>query len=192
MPVIRPAIAVFPGGAAEFGHRNHHHILEAVAQVLRKRCKRRAKLLQTVRKLSDRGLWARFVYVVIPSADIGESNFHSYIGFDQLSNLAHALAKAAPGVICASRRLVGTLLHRLEQRYSLKCLPAGATDNPILGARVHRFEHLCSGGIAYREVCSGYPPRQRCSRRATRVEGSAQDLLPEPVRLCPASAAKRD
>jgi hypothetical protein len=44
-----------------------------------------------------------FVDVMVPAADIGESNLHSEIGFDELRQLPQAVTEASLGIIGAGR-----------------------------------------------------------------------------------------
>src|SRR6266849_5772649 len=65
--VVGAAIAVFLCSAPEFAHGHKNNILHAVAQVLVKRRKALAEVLQQIRELS---LHSAFVHVIVPAAAI--------------------------------------------------------------------------------------------------------------------------
>ena len=92
MAVVGAAVAVFAGGAAEFGHGHYYRVFSEIAEVGPEGGDRLREIAEDVRDLS---LGAAFVDVVVPAADVGEGDLHSEVCFDQLRQLLQAVAEAA-------------------------------------------------------------------------------------------------
>src|SRR5262249_30023432 len=74
MSVVRAAVTVLSHRAAKLRHRQHHDIVHSLAQVLIKRSKAGAELLQEVCELSTS---VALVHVRVPAADVGALALHT-------------------------------------------------------------------------------------------------------------------
>ena len=84
MSVVRAAIAVLTHRPAKFRHRQHNHIIHALAQILVERRDAAAELLQQVRQLPAR---IALVHMRVPASDVGKRHFQPDAGFNDLRDL---------------------------------------------------------------------------------------------------------
>src|SRR5215471_21471592 len=92
--VVGAAIAVLARGAPELRHADDHCVFAKIAQIGPERSD---GLRELASEVGDLALHAAFVHVVVPSADVGESDFHAQVGFDQLRYLAQTVTKTSAG-----------------------------------------------------------------------------------------------
>ncbi len=81
MAVVGASVAVFAGGAAEFGHGYYDCVFSEIAQVGPEGGYRLREISQDV---GDLALGAAFVDMVVPASYVGEGYLHSQVCFDQL------------------------------------------------------------------------------------------------------------
>ena len=142
MAVVGAAIAVFPGGAAELRHGDDDGVFSKIAEIGPK-CGDR--LREVAEYVGDLSLGAAFVDVVVPAADVGKSDLHAEIGFDQLRELLQAVAETALGIVgvgCGRvLRCVGSF-QRLDRVESFR---AGSMQHGVDGVIVLGFECVRHG-----------------------------------------------
>ena len=106
MTVVRAAISILANGAAKLRHRQDHHIVHSLAQVLIKRRDSRAELLQQIAELPAR---VSLVHVRVPTTDVGKRDFQTHAGFDELRDLQQRIAKRIARIL---RAVLGFVLRR--------------------------------------------------------------------------------
>src|SRR5579863_4547230 len=137
--MIRATVAIFAGGAAEFRHRHYNRVLAEIAEIGPEGGNGLRKVAEHV---GDLAFGRAFVDVMVPSTDIGECYLHAEIRFDELSELAQAVAKPSPGIIGAGRGFVLRWIRRPEHVHGVKSLRPGAVKYRIERVIVHRLERV--------------------------------------------------
>ena len=161
--VIGAAVAVLLDGAAELGHREHHDVTHALAQVLRERGERPAELGEPGRELA----FARpLVDVRVPAGDIGEGDVQADVGLDELSDLQQRMAEPPAWVCGAVRRLVLRWIRLLQLLDRCKRFLRRGGDQPGRGARVQLLEG--TGEAVARRAGRAQPERLQVVDRQTR------------------------
>ena len=83
--------------------------------------------------------------MVIPAADVGECDLHAQVRFDELRELAQAIAEAALGIVRSGRGLVFIRVGGLEHLDRVESFLTGAVQHGIHGLVIHRFESIGDG-----------------------------------------------
>src|SRR5690606_12340425 len=105
MAVVRAAVAVLAHGSPELGHRDDHHVAEAIAKVDGEGRDSTGEVVEAIGELAGR---APFVRMMIPSPQFGERYLEADVRLDQLRGLPDGLAEARPRVAGAAGRTAGT------------------------------------------------------------------------------------
>ena len=79
---------------------------------------------------------------MVPAADIGKRHLHAEIRFDQLRELAQAVAEASLGIVGAGRGLVLRRVRGLQHLDRVKRFFAGAVQHGIERVVVHGLESI--------------------------------------------------
>src|ERR1700733_7711856 len=111
MTVVSAASSVLAGGTSELRHGDDDCVFAEVTKVGPKGGERLREVTENIGKLS---LGAAFVDMMVPAADVGEGYLHSQIRFDQLRQLAKAVAESPTRIVCAGRRFVLCGVGRLQ------------------------------------------------------------------------------
>ena len=83
--VIGAAIAIFPCCPAKLRHGHDHRVFAERSKVGPERGDGLREVAQHVGELA---FGSAFIHVMVPAADVSESDLHAEIGFDQLRRLA--------------------------------------------------------------------------------------------------------
>ena len=83
--------------------------------------------------------------MVVPAADVGKRYPHTYVRFDELSQLTQAVAKVPARIGGARGRFVFRGVGGLQHSYRVKGLLARAMQHRIDRLVVHRFEGVGEG-----------------------------------------------
>src|SRR5579863_6109319 len=141
--MIGAAVAIFAGGAAEFRHRHYNRVFAEIAEIGPEGGNGLRKVAEHV---GDLAIGRAFVDVMVPSTDIGKCHLHAEIRFDELSELAQAVAKSSPGIIGAGRGFVLRWIRGPEHVNRVESLCPGAVKYRIERVIVHRLERVRDRG----------------------------------------------
>src|SRR5450759_2088896 len=88
MSVVSPTIPVLTSHAPELGHGENYDIIHPVAEIGDESRDGAREIIEPLRELTRR---PSLIHMRVPAADIGERDFQSHVGLDQLRDLQEPL-----------------------------------------------------------------------------------------------------
>ena len=142
--MVRAAVAVLLGGAAEFREGHEADFIHAVREVREKGPQAIAEIAQAVGELT---FGRSLAHMGIPPPAIRHGDADAEIRADQLRDLFHAFAQGAIGVDGAVRGLNGPWIFCLEIVECLKRFASHPAQGSIQRRAIHGFETTRDGTI---------------------------------------------
>src|SRR6185312_16864155 len=140
------------------------HVVHLITHVLRERCKRFRKVVQSSRKLPRA---VPLIHMRVPSTNVGERNFQTYIRLDELRNLHEPLTELRfriDGAVPWRVLLRVCALHELD---CVEHLLPGSVHEIRTPRAVKRLEPL---GLAPRRTNRKLTQRAHCNRLGGALE----------------------
>ena len=142
MAVIGAAVSVLVGRAAKLRHRDDDRVFAKIAKIGPEGSDRLREVAEHIGQLA---FGRSFVDVMVPSSDIGERYLNAEIGFDQLRQLAKAVAEASLGIIRARRGRVFAGISGLEHLHRIESFFARSMQHAVGRVVVHGLESVAAG-----------------------------------------------
>ena len=136
VPVIGAVVAVLPRCSSEFAHRQDHHVVHPVAQVVIERRNSLPEFAQLLRQ----AVW--LVGVRVPAAHLGKCHLDSDFGLYELGDLLQRLSEAPARVDRAVRGGVAAWRYLVQDRNRLETLLARAVQYIAYRAVVQCLESV--------------------------------------------------
>jgi len=92
--VVGAAVAVLAHRPPELRHREHHHVAQAVTEVLGEAASPAAEVAQAIGQLA---IFRALRHVGVPAAHVGERDAQADVGAHELGDLPQRLAEAPRG-----------------------------------------------------------------------------------------------
>src|SRR5262249_45687401 len=141
--------------------------------------------------VGDLSLYAAFVHVVVPTANVSECDLNAEVGLNELRHLSQAVAKASARIIGAGSRSVFFRISGFQHLYGFKGLVTGAVQHGVNGLLIHGLKTVAhnvgtrataaDGKFAYvahgdRGNCTGQSSRESAAHRNC-AEGRSAFLI---------------